>query len=306
MKIVDPHIHFWDANSGNYPWLKTPSVVYSGDNRLLPRCYDANSLLKEAEAAGLDVVGTVHVEANPKDPIAEVQWLQAMAESESGRGHPSGIVAHTDLSQPNAPRTLESLARHSRVRGIRQILNQHSDSQYNYVAVDYLGNTVWLENLRYLERFGWSFDLQLYPHQAAAAARVARDRPGILFIVNHAGMFVDRNSVLGWRQWRTAMRLLASCENVVLKISGLAMFDHRWTVESFRPLVLESIDAFGANRSMFASNSPIDCLHSRYVTLWESYMEIVSGSTQSEAMDLFASNASRYYRLDPQLIRANA
>ena len=54
------------------------------------------------------------------------------------------------------------------------------------------------------------------------------------------------------------MRELASCANVVIKISGLAMFDHQWTTDSLRPLVLEVIDAFGVERCMFASNTPID------------------------------------------------
>ena len=40
---------------------------------------------------------------------------------------------------------------------------------------------VWLENLQHLTRWRWSFDLQLYPHQAAAAAVVIGRNPDILF-----------------------------------------------------------------------------------------------------------------------------
>src|SRR6266404_1291554 len=53
--------------------------------------------------------------------------------------------------------------------------------------------------------------------------------------------------------------------NTTLKLSGFAMFDHRWTVESFRPYVLEAIDAFGTGRCLFASNFPIDRLHATTV-----------------------------------------
>jgi predicted TIM-barrel fold metal-dependent hydrolase len=294
MRIVDPHVHFWEVASGNYPWLDSPTVVYSGDNRLLPKRYDVTALSRDA--GGLEVAATVHVEANPRDPVAEVEWLEKLAESGESL-HPTGIVAYADLSQPDALDTLEALARFPRVRGIRQILNRHANAHYNYVDRDYLIDPVWLANLRRLERWHWSFDLQIYPHQAAAAAAMIGRNPDILFILNHAGMFVDRHSVVGWRQWRHGLRELASRSNVVIKISGLAMFDHHWTLESFRPIVLEAIDAFGVERCMFASNSPIDRLHASYVALWQSYAQIVSGMTEDETGKLFADNALRWYRL---------
>lgn len=91
--------------------------------------------------------------------------------------------------------------------------------------------------------------------------------------------------------------MLATCENTVIKVSGLAMFDHDWSVESFRPYVLEAIDAFGAGRCMFASNFPVDGLHSSYAALWSAYAEIVSGASQTEREQLLVKNAVRYYRL---------
>ncbi len=65
------------------------------------------------------------------------------------------------------------------------------------------------------------------------------------------------------------MRMLAGCANVAVKISGLAMFDHQWTVESLRPYVLETIDTFGVERAMFASNFPVDRLFGSYAELVE-------------------------------------
>ena len=93
------------------------------------------------------------------------------------------------------------------------------------------------------------------------------------------------------------LRALAARANTAVKLSGFAMFDHHWNVESFRPYVLEAIDAFGTERCMFASNFPIDGLHSSYATLWSAYAQIVSGASHAEQADLFAQNAERYYRL---------
>jgi predicted TIM-barrel fold metal-dependent hydrolase len=86
---------------------------------------------------------------------------------------------------------------------------------------------------------------------------------------------------------------------VAVKLSGLAMFDHQWSLESFRPYVLESIDAFGPERCMFASNFPIDRLHAQYAPLWRTYDAIVAGAPEAQRAALLAENATRYYRLQP-------
>jgi predicted TIM-barrel fold metal-dependent hydrolase len=132
------------------------------------------------------------------------------------------------------------------------------------------------------------------------AVRVIDANLDVTFILNHAGMFVDRESPAGWRRWRDGLRRLAGCGNVAAKLSGFAMFDHQWTIESLRPYVLEAIDAFGVERCMFASNFPLDGLHADYGRLWGAYAAIVAGLPQAERDGLFAGNAIRYYRLSPQ------
>ena len=91
--------------------------------------------------------------------------------------------------------------------------------------------------------------------------------------------------------------IVAACDNVSVKISGLAMFDHEWTVDSLRPYVLETIDAFGTDRAMFASNFPVDRLFGSYPDLWRAYASIVDGASVSEKEALFCRNAERYYRI---------
>jgi predicted TIM-barrel fold metal-dependent hydrolase len=297
MRVVDPHIHLWDMRVVTYPWLVNPGKAYSGDNRLLPPLYDVPALLRDAQ--DIEILASVAVEANPEDAVAEARWLQLVAEDPAGGGHPHGIVAFADLSRADATRTLAELSRIANVRGIRQILNIHADPRYNYVHRDYLSDPLWRENLSRLAQYRWSFDLQIYPAQAQAAAEVIGHNPDIRFIINHAGMLVDRGSDHDWHQWLTALRQLAQHGNVAIKLSGLAMFDHEWTVESFRPLVLEAIECFGTERCMFASNFPIDGLHGSYPSIWRAYAQIVAGLTTGEQNDLFINNAIRYYDLRP-------
>ena len=250
-------------------------------------------------ARDIEVLKVVHVEANhdPADPVEETHWLQGLANEGDAREFPNAIVAAADLSADDAQAVLEAHAAFPNTRGIRQILNVHADPLYNYVSRHYLHDPAWRRHFALLARYGLSFDLQLYPSQMDEAAALAREHPDVPMIVNHTGMFVDRHSVQGYRAWREGMRALAACPNVAVKISGLAMFDHDWTVESLRPYVLETIDAFGVERSMFASNFPVDRQFGSYPELWNAYARIVSGASDDEQAALFRGNAERIYRI---------
>jgi predicted TIM-barrel fold metal-dependent hydrolase len=116
-------------------------------------------------------------------------------------------------------------------------------------------------------------------------------------ILNHAGMWADRD-LGGWRAWKAGLRRLAALPNVMVKISGLGMLDLHWTEGSIRPLVLETIDAFGTDRAMFASNFPVDKLFSTFPVLWTAFDAITAGLTPAERTNLMCDNAVRAYRLN--------
>ncbi|MBN3747515.1 amidohydrolase family protein [Burkholderia sp. Se-20373] len=299
MQVIDPHVHFWSLGTHHYPWLEHPKTSFVGDALLLKHDYLPGDLL--SDAGEIEIVKIVHVEANhdPADPVEETRWLQTLADAGDGRaaGWPNGIVAAADLSVPDVEATLAGHAAFANARGIRQILNVHDNPLYGYVQRHYLRDPVWRKNFGLLARYGLSFDLQLYPSQMDEAAHLARVHPDIQIVLNHAGMFVDRDSPAGYRAWREGLKTLAACPNVAVKISGLAMFDHHWTVESLRPYVLETLDTFGVERAMFASNFPVDRLFGSYDALWQAYARIVAGASDDERRQLFVANAERIYRI---------
>jgi predicted TIM-barrel fold metal-dependent hydrolase len=295
--VTDAHVHFWDLETVALPWLADPGVAYSGDNRLLPRRFDVADLRR---AAGrIPVRASVHVEANPANALEEVRWLQTLADDPANAGHPHGIVACIDFSQSDAARRLEEFAVYPNMRGVRQILNVHALPRYDYVGRHFMREPAWRENLRRLAGFGWSFDLQIYPSQVADALAIIDANPDTSFVLNHAGMCVNRDTAQGMQAWRDGLRQLATRGNVVAKLSGFAMFDHHWSVASLRPFVRETIDAFGPARCLFASNFPLDGLHSSYEGLWRAYAEIVADLAPAERAGLFSDSALRHYRLAP-------
>jgi len=297
MQVIDPHIHLWDLKTHRYPWLENPGVSFVGDAREMKHDYLLADL--RGEAGEIEILKVVHVEANhdPADPVEETRWLQGIANEPGSHGMPNGIVAGADLAAPNAAQVLEAHAAFANTRGVRQILNVHGNKLFDYIGRHLMRDPLWRENFALLRRYNLSFDLQLYPSQMDEAVALAEAHADTQFIVNHAGMFVDRNSVAGYRAWRDGMRRLAGCPNVAVKISGLAMFDHHWTVESLRPYVLETIDAFGVERAMFASNFPVDRLFGSYEDLWHAYASIVADASVAEQDALFRRNAERIYRI---------
>jgi predicted TIM-barrel fold metal-dependent hydrolase len=297
MQVVDPHIHLWDLKTHHYPWLANPGVSFVGDARELKHDYLLADLLREA--GEIQILKVVHVEANhdPADPVEETRWLQGLANEAGSRGMPNGIVAGVDLSAPNAAQVLEGHAGFANTRGIRQILNVHENKLFDYIGRHLMRDSVWRENFALLRRYGMSFDMQIYPSQMDEAAALAQAHADTQIIINHAGMFVDRSSVAGYRAWRDGLRKLAGCPNVTVKLSGFAMFDHQWTVESLRPYVLETIDTFGVERAMFASNFPVDRLFGSYEDLWRAYASIVADASAAEKDALFRRNAERVYRI---------
>lgn len=296
MSIVDPHHHLWDHRN-LYPWLRGEMHDRGwGDARPLQKNYLLADLFADAANQGLEK--SVHLQANfdPANPVGETEWLEGIAADPAARGFPHAIVGFADFSAPDVARVLEGHARSPRLRGIRQVLNRHANPSLNRAPKDYLADDAWRENVGLLRRYGWSFDVQVYWQQMAAVAALAQRHPDTQFVIDHAGMPVERDAE-GLAGWANGLRRLAACPNVAIKLCGYGMADNRWTVESIRPFVLRPIEWFGADRCMFASNFPVDRLMSTYDRLWNAYREIVAGCSKGEARSLFRATAERIYRI---------
>ena len=61
---------------------------------------------------------------------------------------------------------------------------------------------------------------------------------------------------------------------------------------------LAVIEAFGVERSMFASNFPVDSLCADFDTIFSGFRKIVSGFSQAEQRALFHDNAVRIYGME--------
>lgn len=294
-QIVDAHHHLWDLNACHYPWLTERGVVrFFGD----PAPIQKNYLVADfrGDAAGYELVASVHVQVGVAagDELKETAWLQKCGDDS---GLPSAIVAFCALESPEAPVRLGAQLEFTRVRGVRQILGRSDQEDAITASGKLVQNTVFRENLGLLGELGLSFDLQLTPGQVPAIVDLLAQTPDTDVALCHCGSPWDQ-SAAGIRSWRGGLRLLASLPNVYCKISGLGMFDHRWTVDSIRPIVESCIEIFGPRRAMFGSNFPVDKLHATYGRVWGAYEEIAKGLDERDRDRLFGDTARGFYRID--------
>jgi len=296
--IIDAHHHLWDLGLGTYPWLAATGrdEMVFGDTTPLRRNYLPADL--RADAARQNLVASVHIEAgwDAADPVGETRWLDGLAAHES---LPMVFVVAAPLHRPEAEAVLAAHRAFARVRGVRFILSWHDDPKKRFAErPDFMTDAAWLAGFALLRKFDLSFDLMIYPGQMAEAARLAARFPDIAIIVNHAGSPVDRDAA-GMAQWRRGLGLLAAQPNVAIKISDLVAYDHHWTIDSLRPVVLACIDAFGTDRALFASDAPVAGLHATYDEAYGAFKTIVTDFSAAEQRRLFHDNAARLYRIGP-------
>lgn len=297
MKIIDAHHHLWapqtPALDVGYGWLKDIGAMKPfGDPTAIQRDYLLDEYL--AEVGPCTLVGSVHVQADPKlpDPVKETAFVQKLSDD---NGHPLRIVGFADLSAPDFEAQVLRHKAYPSLCGIRQIISHlPTQPQLSFAARDLLADPVWRTNYALLAEHGLSFDLQLYPEQMQQAAAFLVDHPNVPVVIDHLGSPYD-GSDAGMTLWREGMRALAQLDHVSVKLSGYAMFFRAELSGLAQQVTVDILDAFGARRAMFSSNFPVDKLHLTYAQL----VDFVCGEVGEDARDaVFFDNAHRFYRFD--------
>ena len=299
IKIVDAHHHLWDLNNEktSYAWLMvSEGEAFFGDYGAIRKSYLLEDYLEDAK--NQNIIKSVHVQAEHDDdkPVNETAWLQHVADNHSSN-LPNAIVAFADFSKNNVSEILDEHQNYKNTRGIRQILSYNEkEPKYSYASQDFMKNSKWVENFKNIKNRNLSFDIQIYKHQMEDAYELAKKNDDVLFILNHTGepCYQSEEYI---ESWEKNMCKIASCENFVAKISGLGMFDTKWTTESTRIFVEKTIDIFGIERCMFASNFPVDKIFNTFDNYWNSFKEITKNYSENDKNLLFSLNAEKYYRI---------
>jgi predicted TIM-barrel fold metal-dependent hydrolase len=140
------------------------------------------------------------------------------------------------------------------------------------------------------------FELMTHPDQLLVAAAQLAGRDDLIVVVEHTG-WPRSDSEDERALWRTGMDALAGLgENVVCKLSGLAMPLGSMRAAVLAPWLEYAIEAFGVDRCLFASNFPVDSMYGTFDDLYAAFSTVTAGLDGESREKLFARNAERVYR----------
>ncbi len=264
-------------------------------------------------------------------PIGEVEFVNGVAAQGAsglyGDYRPcAAIVGHADLTLGAEVRAvLESLqsAAPARFRGIRHGGAWDADPSVLgppfHAPEGLYRDAAFREGFAQLGAMGLTFDAWVLEPQLPDVIDLARAFPDQPICLDHCGTPLGIASYAGKRPerfdtWRDNIRELSRCDNVSVKLGGLAMafcmmpdkgpaanLGSDSLAAMWRPYIETCIEAFGPDRAMFESNYPVDRWGASYDVLWNAFKRLASGAGRDEKRALFAGTAARFYRIEPLL-----
>ena len=242
-----------------------------------------------AAAKGLNVVKSVHLEADVDEPymLDETRHLLALADQPDNPLE--GIVACGRPERADFKSYLDKIADHPRVRGIRRVLHTQPDEVGQ--------GATFIRNVAALSEYGLSFDICVLARQLPIAIQLVSKCPDVVFILDHCGVPQVKERNLD--PWRSHIREIAKFSNVSCKMSGLVAYADpaKWSEDDLRPFVDHVIASFGWDRVLFGSDWPVCTLSASYKQWVEALQTITQGAGEVNQRKLFYDNAVRIYRL---------
>ncbi|HUI35504.1 MAG TPA: amidohydrolase family protein [Stellaceae bacterium] len=294
--LIDAHHHLWEIGQNKHPSLRGSqhATSFIGDNTAIRRDYLPDDYRRDA--AGHNVLTTVHCEAEWErdDQLGETRWITALHDR---YGLPGVIVAHAWFDTPNAEEIIAAQAAFPLVRGIRsKPVTAASPDKMTPGAPGTMQDDKWLRGFALLARHGLSWDLRVPFWHLEEAAAVARAFPQTSIILNHTGFPWDRSEE-GLAAWRRGMAALAREPNVWVKVSEFGLKDRAWDYDENRRIALDAIAIFGIERSVFATNFPVASLKIGYGPLVAAMSRMLADRSPEDRDKFFWKNAAAFYRL---------
>ncbi|MCE5292772.1 MAG: amidohydrolase family protein [Nocardiaceae bacterium] len=282
-----------------------------------------------ADAVPVPVRSIVHVEAgwlahDHADTVGETRWIASLPFGQKGAPHLGAIVVNADPRWSDIGSVLDQhLAASPLVRGVRLSGANHPDPGVrDFIDHPHIHSDAdFVRGFSAVAERGLTFELWGFAHQIPDMTVLAREYPETTFVLDHyatpVGIFGPRGRFTGktaadrarlLSQWKDDVAALASLPNVVAKHSGLGMpmlggdpgrlfgdRDLARVSERCAPLIQGLQDAFGPQRTMWASNYPMDKpVHSMALS---ARMLIEVLGTSADPQMLFRDVAVRTYKI---------
>ena len=240
---IDAHQHFWYYDPQKHDWIDDSMTALQRD--FLPA--DLEVVFAQC---GMD--GCIAVQADQTE--AETEFLLALAEEYD---FIKGVVGWVDLRSDRLEQRLEHYSHFPKLKGFRHVVQSEPDPNFMLQPAFQYG-------LSCLERYGFTYDILIFPTQLKAALTTAQRLPRQPFVIDHlAKPYIKKGDLNGWAE---AMRSFGALPNVWCKVSGMvteADWTH-WSYEDFIPYLDVVFEAFSPDRLLFGSDWPVCLLGGHY------------------------------------------
>ena len=310
--IVDPHQHFWKG---------TEAADMFGN-------FEPSDMLEQINQSGHNIVATVYIECGQHylpgglealRCVGETAFVETVGATHAAKGLSAAIMGHADLMLGNGAEAVlraHMAASPTRFRGIRDILTADPDLPWDLPYGEHKAQDAnFRAGFAVLARLGLSYEAWCVHPQLFELAELADAFPEVPIVLNHLGTPICVGRYAGrqadvFKEWQDGIDRLAQCANVWIKLGGLGMaltglgLHGRLAApgsieiaETYHPFVDHAVAAFGASRSMFESNFPVDGGASGYGALWNAFKLLAADYGAAEQADLLCGTASRFYGL---------
>ena len=282
MKIIDTHVHVWDLEKADYPWL-------TNDDSILNRTWRIEEIENERIEAGITAGVLVQASGNLED-------TDLMLDTARRTDWISGVVAWLPLMDPKATQTLleERFLQEKYFKGVRHQIHDEKDPNW-------LLQPEVIESLKILSSYQVPYDVVgIRPEHIETVLKVATQVPGLRMVFDHLNWPpIPTKEKFG--RWGELMKKAAQHKNLYAKISGLGTssgnFQNR-TADDIKPYVQFVLQHFGTDRCFCGGDWPISMLAGNYVQTWQITKDMLSSLLDdTEKTKVLFINANEFYNL---------
>ncbi len=273
---IDSHQHFWHYCEVKHSWINDQMSAIK--KNFLPE-----DLHQELQDKGID--GCVAVQADQHE--SETNFL---IEQSQKHDFIKGVVGWVDLRAKKVERRLEHYAQEKIIKGFRHVVQDEPH-------VDFMMWSNFQNGISQLEKFGFTYDILIYPSQLHAALYTVQKHPNQKFVIDHIAKPNIKEGQI--EDWKKGMKELAACENVSCKLSGMVTeADWKgWKQEDFTPYLDNVMDLFGIDRVMYGSDWPVSLIEWTYGDVKGIIDTYTENFSASEKEKIYGKNAIEFYSL---------
>lgn len=277
--MVDSHQHFWNFNEERDQWITEKMAAIRRD--FYPN--EAELLFKER-----GITGCVAVQADQSEE--ETLFLLSLAEQND---FIKGVVGWVDLQDAGLETKLEYFSQFEDLKGFRHIVQGEKDPGF-------LQRPAFVNGVRLLHSFDYTYDLLIYPHQLQAGVQFCREVNEQKIVLDHLAKAPLLSRDIS--QWKKEIQGFKSLDHVSAKISGIvteADWTH-WEEDAVIEVIDTALEVFGPKRLLFGTDYPVVLLAASLDRWLETYAKSIEKLSTHEKEMINRTNCIDFYQLEAE------